>query len=89
MSDGARSRLTERVIKVRQHSAGWSVECALSGQPMMFLAADRAEAQARALARRLASTGPDVQVTVHGEQYQLLGTARYFGDDGYQDPATR
>ena len=56
---------------------GWSLACDDHLEPMMFLSGARAEAQARALARRLSEAGSDVELTVRDRSRTLVGQTRY------------
>jgi hypothetical protein len=56
---------------------GWSLVCDYGLEPMMFLSGARAEAQARALARRLSEAGGDVELTVRDRSRTLIGQTRY------------
>jgi hypothetical protein len=64
-------------ITVGPVEGGWSVVWDSMGEPMMFLSGGRAEAQARALARRLSEAGEDVEVAVRDRGRVLVGLARY------------
>ena len=68
-------------ISVTPVEGGWQVECALTGQPMMFLSDARAQEMAQALARCVASLGQDARVFVHDRSKALLATTRYFADE--------
>lgn len=64
-------------IAVGPVDGGWSVDWDVVGQPMMFLSGARAEAQARALARRLCDAGEDVDLVVRDRARTLIGSAYY------------
>lgn len=65
-------------ILVLPAEGGWSVQAEFADAPQMFLSGARAEAEARALAGRVAAAGHDVQVVVHDRSRVLIGTIRYF-----------
>ena len=64
--------MTHQVL-VRPVSGGWAVECTMTDQPMLFLSASAAEAKGRALARRLAGSGQQVDLRVHDLRDALVG----------------
>jgi hypothetical protein len=64
-------------IAVAPVDGGWAIACDGGLQPMMFLSGARAEAQARALARRLAQAGGEVELTVRDRSETLVGHTRY------------
>ena len=74
---------------IRQHhiavapveGGGWSLACDLGLEPMMFLSGARAEAQARALARRLSEAGGEVELTVRDRSRALVGMTRYLAGE--------
>jgi hypothetical protein len=68
------------VISVDPVDGGWRVNGELCGEALMFLSGGRAEAQARALARRLASIGFDTLVEIHDRANTLAGVVRYPAD---------
>lgn len=65
------------VLRVRPAASGWLVE-ASDLEPLMFFSGAKAEAQAHALARCMASTGNDAEVVVHDRTEKIVGAARYF-----------
>jgi hypothetical protein len=65
------------LIAVAPVGGGWSVACDGGFEPMMFLSGARAEAQARALARRLAEAGVEVELAVRDQADALVGRTRY------------
>lgn len=64
-------------ISVAPVDGGWSVSCDAMREPMVFLSGARAEAQARALARRLSQAGEEVELTVHDRASVLVGSTCY------------
>jgi hypothetical protein len=73
--------MDDTMVKVEPSGSGWVVDGGLGLQPLMFLSGAKAEAQAHALARSLASAGSDARVAVHDRAQQLVGAYRYFADD--------
>jgi len=65
-------------IAVEPVAGGWSV-VSDGREPMMFLSGARAEAQARALARRLSEAGEDVELIIRDRSRTVAGAARYQG----------
>ena len=68
-------------IAVSPVDGGWSIACDDGLEPMMFLSGARAEAQARALARRLAEAGEEVELTVRDRSSALVGHTRYLAGE--------
>ena len=68
-------------IAVAPVDGGWSIACDGGLEPMMFLSGARAEAQARALARRLSEAGGDVQLTIRDRSRTLVGRAHYLAGE--------
>jgi hypothetical protein len=64
-------------IAVAPVDGGWSLACDCGLQPMLFLSGGRAEAHARALARRLSEAGGEVRVTVRDRSRAVVGQALY------------
>jgi hypothetical protein len=68
-------------IAVAPVEGGWSLACDEAGlEPMMFLSGARAEAHARALARRLSAAGGEVQLTVCDRSRAVVGSTHYYPD---------
>jgi hypothetical protein len=67
----------QRHIAVAPVDGGWSLACDAGLEPVMFLSGGRAEAQARALARRLSEDGGVVRVTVRDRSSAVIGSVRY------------
>ena len=65
-------------IAVAPVDGGWSLHCDCGLEPMMFLSGARAEAHARALARRLSQAGEDVELTVRDRSRTVVGQQRYY-----------
>jgi hypothetical protein len=74
--------MIDALVKVRPMGAAWVVESAERLEPLLFLSGAKAEAQAHAIARSIARTGGDARVAVHDRAQQLVGTVRYFAEDG-------
>jgi hypothetical protein len=70
------------LVKVRPVGAAWVVDGAEGLQPLLFLSGAKAEAQAHALARCIAVVGGDARVAIHDRAEQLVGTVRYFAEEG-------
>ena len=68
-------------IAVAPVDGGWSIACDGGLEPMMFLSGGRAEAHARALARRLSKAGDEVRLTVCDRSQTLIGETRYFAGE--------
>lgn len=66
-------------IMVVPVEGGWSLRTALSDAPLMFLSGAKAEAEAKALAARIAAAGQDTRVLIHDRSEALVATFRYFG----------
>jgi hypothetical protein len=62
---------------------GWQLDCDMFQAPMMFLSGGRAEAQARALARRLSDAGDEVELIVRDRAQVVVGSARFSGLAGF------
>ncbi|CAN5485539.1 hypothetical protein BH10PSE5_BH10PSE5_28350 [soil metagenome] len=73
---------TDHHISVVPVEGGWRVLSPLDDTPLMFLSGAKAEEKAKSLAERLAATGHDAQVLIHDRTQALIGTWRYFADDG-------
>ena len=69
-------------LRVRSAACGWRLDCALSGQPLMFLSGAKAEAKAHALAQVLAASGRVARVVVQDRRGLVVGTTRYVPEDG-------
>lgn len=69
--------MSHHVISVMPVMGGWSVETAMTDQPLMFLSGGRAEEKARSLAECFAKIGLDAQVVIHDRGRNLVGTIRY------------
>jgi hypothetical protein len=67
-------------LNVRPSGPGWQVDGGLNTQPLMFLSGAKAEAQAHALARCIASTGSDARVVIQDRGEQVVGATRYLAD---------
>ncbi|MDP1874565.1 hypothetical protein [Phenylobacterium sp.] len=72
----------DNVVSVSPVEGGWSVTCGLADHPLMFISGADAEAKARSLAQLIASAGGDAQVLVHDRRNTLVGTLRYFAEEG-------
>ena len=69
----------DHLIVVAPIAGGWRV--ALDDlEPMMFLSGRRAEAHARALAKRLAVVGGEARLMIHDRSYALIGAQLYLAD---------
>jgi hypothetical protein len=79
--------MDDATVKVGPSGEGWVVDAGIGLQPLMFLSGAKAEAQAHALARSLASAGSDARVAVHDRAQQLVGAYRYFAEDDLPGPA--
>jgi hypothetical protein len=66
-----------RHIAVAPVSGGWAIAFDAGVEPMMFLSGACAEAQARALAHRLAQSGTEVELTVLDRSRALVAQTRY------------
>jgi len=64
-------------LSVRPSGPGWQVDCEINSQPLMFMSGAKAEAQAHALARCIASTGNHAEVEVQDRGEQVIGNTRY------------
>jgi hypothetical protein len=69
------------LLHVRPAGHGWLVDCAAGVEPLLFHSGAKAEAQAHALARTIASVGQDARVLVHDRAEQIVGSTRYFAPD--------
>lgn len=69
------------LLQVRPVAQGWLVECTHWVEPLIFRSGARAEAQAHAVAKSLASAGNDARVVVHDRTHHLVGTTRYFAQE--------
>jgi hypothetical protein len=73
--------MTDVNLKVRPSGPGWQLESDANTQPMMFLSGAKAEAQAHALAKRMAASGADARVTVQDRGEQVVGATEYPADE--------
>lgn len=73
---------TDHHISVVPVEGGWRVLSPLDDTPLMFLSGAKAEEKAKSLAERLAAAGHDARVLIHDRTQALIGTWRYFADDG-------
>ena len=69
-------------ISVVPVEGGWRVVSPLDETPLMFLSGAKAEEKAKAMAERLAAAGRDARVLIHDRTRALIGTWRYFADNG-------
>jgi len=69
-------------LSVRPSGPGWQVDCDVNSQPLMFMSGAKAEAQAHALAKTIASTGSDAQVEVRDRREKVIGNTRYRAAEG-------
>lgn len=83
MADGGRhGHLPEdQLISVIPVEGGWSVQCALTGEALLFLSGAKAEENARKLAACMTRLGYDARVAVHDRRNILVGTLRFFAQD--------
>ena len=65
-----------RIIWVSPLADGWTVRCA-ELEPLVFRSGRRAEEQAKALARCLASLGRGAQVRIQDKAWNLVGTQHF------------
>ncbi len=65
-----------KVIWVSPLANGWTVRCA-EIEPLVFRSGQRAEEQARALARCLAELGSHAQVRIQDRSMNLVGAQDY------------
>lgn len=65
------------LVSVRPLPGGWLMDCSAGVEPVVFGSGARAEAQAHALAQKLAGGGADARVLVHDRRHRLVGTTRY------------
>jgi hypothetical protein len=72
----------KQLIQVLPVDGGWTVDCSLSGQPLMFLSGARAEEKARSLAICLAGMGQDVRVVVHDRMKTPIGAILFSASEG-------
>jgi hypothetical protein len=70
----------DQLISVVPVEGGWSVQCALTGQSLLFLSGARAEENARRLAACVARLGYDARVAVHDRRNALVATLRFFAE---------
>jgi hypothetical protein len=70
----------DQLISVVPVEGGWSVQCALTGQSLLFLSGARAEENARSLATCIARLGYDTRVVVHDRRNVMIGSLRYFAE---------
>jgi hypothetical protein len=70
----------ERRIVVEPAAEGWVVRCLALSIVAVFRSGARAEAAARRLGQAFARTGASALVVVHDRRFDVIGTARYFGD---------
>jgi hypothetical protein len=68
-------------IAVTPVDGGWSIACDGGLEPMLFLSGGRAEAHARALARRLSEAGDTVEVVVRDRNSAVVGSTRYLSGE--------
>jgi hypothetical protein len=73
--------LRQHHIAVTPVAGGWALAVDGGLEPMMFLSGARAEAQARALARRLSEAGLEVQLTVRDRSRTVVGLTRYLAGE--------
>jgi hypothetical protein len=73
--------MTDVSLNVRPSGPGWQVDSDINTQPMMFLSGAKAEAQAHALAKRIAASGSDARVVVQDRGEQVVGATRYLADE--------
>ena len=67
----------KHVISVDSVAGGWELACDETLAPMLFLSGAHAQTLARALARRLAAAGEEVQLTVRDGSHTLVASTRY------------
>jgi hypothetical protein len=65
-------------ILVSPVPGGWSVDCPVTDNVLVFASGARAEQAARSLGACLAGLGHDIRVAVHDRHGALIGTAHYF-----------
>jgi len=70
-------------LSVRPSGPGWQVDCEINSQPLMFMSGAKAEAQAHALAKVIASTGSGAQVEVQDRGEKIIGSTRYRAEQQY------
>ncbi|MGA0608220.1 hypothetical protein ACO2Q0_19685 [Phenylobacterium sp. VNQ135] len=68
------------LVSIQPLEGGWRMDCSAGLEPIVFGSGAKAEAQAHALARKLARAGADARVEVHDRGHRLVGTTRYFAD---------
>jgi len=66
------------MILVSPLPGGWSVDCSVTDNVLVFASGARAEQAARGLGVCLAGLGHDTRVAVHDRDGVLIGTAHYF-----------
>jgi hypothetical protein len=69
-----------RRIQLQPTPSGWRLAAPGEFEPMLFLSAAEAEAQARVLAARLAEAGLDVRVEVYDERGAMVSTFCCFSE---------
>jgi xanthine/CO dehydrogenase XdhC/CoxF family maturation factor len=69
-------------LHVRPAGDGWLVDAAGAIEPLVFRSGGRAEAQAHALARTLATSGQSARVLVHDRAQQIVGSTSYAPREG-------
>lgn len=75
------------LFHVRPASQGWQVDCTGRVESLLFFSGAKAEAQAHALARCIASVGHDSRVLVHDRAQQVIGSTRYFATERQEEVA--
>lgn len=68
------------MIRVTPVTGGWSVDCPIIDNVLMFTSGAHAERAARTLGASLAAVGYDMCVAIHDRHNELIGTIEYLAD---------